>query len=80
MPIEQPLQTLPELFEPKKRKKKRAGRKIQKARVRGTMNISEMDSQKTYETLPERMARGKQALQLVPSIESHSYISKIISD
>lgn len=43
------------------------------------MNISEMDSQKTYETLPERLATGKQPLKLIPSMESHSYISKIIS-
>jgi hypothetical protein len=47
--------------------------------VRGTMDISDMNSQRTYETLPEQVARMKQSIPCGVSIESHSFISKINS-
>jgi hypothetical protein len=43
------------------------------------MDISELNSQKTYETLPEQLAQLKQSMILANSGEQ-SYFSKIISD
>lgn len=43
------------------------------------MDISELNSQKTYETLPEQLAQLKQSM-IMPNTGDHSYFTKIISD
>jgi hypothetical protein len=74
IPVQELLSSLPD-ESLRFKKTRRRGKKFR----RGKMDISELNSQKTYETLPEQLAQLKQSMIMANSGEQ-SHFTKIVSD